>query len=165
MPWTSPSTRASGYLVTAANWNELVNNMLFLNVVNYTEFTSDVATTATTVGGASQVVTSGAISYENVPHLIEFYCPVLVTGATGGSNIILRDGSTVLGTIGRCGASTTQIVKCERRLTPTAASHTYNIAAWHNSAGTDTYNAGTGGTAGDSTTDLPGFIRITRLPT
>lgn len=165
MPWTSPSTRASGYLVTAANWNEIVNDLLYLVPVNYTEYTADVAITATSVGTATQIVSSGAISYENVPHKIEFYCPVVVTGATGGTNIILRDGSTVLGTIARLGASTTAVVQAERRLTPTAASHTYNIAAWHNSAGTDTYNAGTGGTAGDATTDLPGFIRITRMPT
>jgi hypothetical protein len=165
VPWTSPSTRSSGHLVTAANWNELVNNLLFLKRVAYTEFTADVATTATTVAGATQIVSAGAVTYENVPHIIEFYCPVVVTGATGGSNIILRDGSTVLGTIARLGASTTAVVKAERIITPTAASHTYNIAAWHNSAGTDTYNAGTGGTAGDATTDLPGFIRVTRIPT
>ena len=28
--FTSPSTRSSGYKITAANWNELVNDLIYL---------------------------------------------------------------------------------------------------------------------------------------
>ena len=164
MPWSNPSTRSTGYLVTSTNWNELANDLAFLAEVGYTEFTSDVTISATSVGTANQVVSSGAITYENAPHMIEFYCPRYIP-ATGTTNIILRDGTTVLGTL--CVIVTGDNpgeLKLSRRLTPTAASHTYNVAAW-NSASTGTMKAGSGGAAGDATTFLPGYIRVTRLPT
>ena len=164
MPWSVPSTRSSGYTVTATNWNEYANNFAFLAEVAYVEFTADVTINATTVGTANQVVSAGAVTYENVPHLIEFYCPRYIP-ATGTTNVILRDGSTVLGTltVGVTGDNAGEY-KLSRRLTPTAASHTYNVAAWV-SASSGTMKAGTGGTAGDSTTFLPGYIRVVRIPT
>jgi len=163
--WSVPSTRSSGYTVTATNWNEIVNDLAFLAEVGYTEFTGDVTVNATTVGGANQIVSSGAITYQNAPHLIEFYCPQ-ATSAAVTSFLILRDGTTVLGTLARFAVSGTQgAVYAARRLTPTAASHTYNFAGWNGAAGSWTYQAGTGGAAGDATTDLPGFIRVTRIPT
>ena len=45
---------------------------------------------------------------------------------------------------------------------PSAGSHTFTIAAWHASAGTDTYNAGNGGAGGDAAADFPMFLRIAR---
>ena len=67
MAWSVPSTRSSGYTVTATNWNELVNDLAFLAEVGYTEYTSDVSITATTVGGANQVVSAGAITSKPSP--------------------------------------------------------------------------------------------------
>ena len=163
MPWTNPATRSSGYLVTAANWNELVNDLLFLARVNYTEFTADVSITATTVGTANQIVSSGAITYENVPHEIVFFMP-RYTAPAAVTHFILRDGSTVLGTLTDAVSSDNISGTYSRILTPTAASHTYNVAAWVGS-GTGTVKAGTGGTAGDGTTFLPGYIHVRRLPT
>lgn len=165
MPWTNPSTRATGYDVTAANWNEIVNDLKFLAEVAYVEFTSDVAVTATTVGTANQIVSAGAITLENVPHLIEFYCPQATQGAAQNF-LILRDSTTVLGTVSRFASGVTAApVYAVRRLTPSAASHTYNFAAWNSAAATWTYQAGSGGSAGDASADMPGFIRITRVPT
>jgi hypothetical protein len=165
MPWTDPSTRATAYSVTATDWNALVNNQLFLAQVAYVEFTADVNVTATTVGTANQIVSAGAITYEAVPHYIEFYSPRWTAPAQTG-NLILRDGTTVLGTLSQFVSSQNHPDPYVLRvLTPTAASHTYNVAAWLGGAGTGTMRAGTGGTAGDATTFLPGFIRITRIPT
>jgi len=169
MPWTNTTTRSAGFSVTAAVWNsEHVDNMNYFREVNYTAFTGDQTTSATTVGTATTIIATSpaSIAYENVPHLIEFYCPSFGYAANS-CNIIVKDSSTVLGTIGRTGASGTNFpLYCIWRVTPTAASHSYSIAAWLGGAGTATFNAGTGGTAGDSTTDVAGFIRITRaIPT
>jgi hypothetical protein len=153
-------------LITAAIWNaEHVDNMNFLKEVNYTEFTADVSVTATTVGTANQIVSSGAITYEAVPHLIECYI-VSYSSPAQATFFILRDGTTVIGTIGWVGASSGRWpVPLRRRLTPSAASHTYNIAAWLAGAATGTVEAGTGGTAGNDTAVLPGYIRIRKIPT
>ena len=165
MPWTDPSTHATNYKVTAADWNALVNNMLFLAEVAYNEFTSDVSVTATTVGAANQIVSAGAVTYEAVPHMIEFFAPRW-TAPAQLCNLILCDGSTVLGTLTQFIASQNHPDPyVSRRLTPTAASHTYNVKAWLGGSGTGTMKAGTGGTAGDGTSFLPGYIRVTRVPT
>lgn len=165
MPWSIPSTRSSGYTVTATNWNEIANDLAFMAEVAYVEFTSDVSITATTVGTANQIVSAGAITYEAVPHLIEFFSPRWTAPAQVG-NLILRDGTTVLGTLSQFVASQNHPDPyVARRLTPTAASHTYNVAAWLGGAGTGTMRAGTGGATGDATTFMPGFIRVTRIPT
>ncbi len=165
MPWSSPSTRSTGYLVTATNWNEYANNFLFLKEVAYTEFTSDVSVTATTAAGANQIVAAGSITYEAVPHLIQFWT-ARYSGPAQQTWLLLLDGSTILGTLANVQASDVEPgFSLERRLTPTAASHNYKIAAYLAGAGTGTFKAGSGGTAGDGTTYLPGFIRITRIPT
>lgn len=166
MPWTTATTRASGYTVTAAVWNaEHVDNMNYLQEVAYVAQNTDVTTSATTVGTAVQIVSAGAVTYEAVPHLIEFYCADFGFAANS-CNVILRDSTTVLGTIVHTGASdANQPLYGMVRLTPTAASHTYNIAAWLSGAGTATFNSGTGGAAGTGTEDYPIFIRITRVPT
>lgn len=165
MPWTTATTRATNFAVTAAVWNaEHVDNMNFLKEVNYTAYAGDVSITATTVGTANQVVSSGPITYEAVPHMLEFFCPLYVSPAQA-TNIIVRDSTTVIGTLARIQVSLNHPLYLAYRFTPTAASHTYNIAAWLGGAGTGTMNAGTGGAAGDSSTDLAGFIRVFRVPT
>jgi len=164
MPWVNPPTRSTGYLWTASNQNDIINDLLYLAQVNYTEFTADVSVTATTVGTANQIVSSGAITYEAVPHMIEFYSPRW-TAPAQAANLILRDGTTVLGTLSQFVSSQNHPDPYVMRiLTPTAASHTYNFAAWLGGAGTGTMRAGTGGAAGDATTFVPGFIRISRIP-
>jgi hypothetical protein len=165
VPYSTPATRSSGYGVTASNWNEYATNFAFLVQVAYVEFTADVSVSATTVGTANQIVSAGALTYEAVPHYIEFFSPRWTAPAQTG-NLILRDGTTVLGTLSQFVASQNHPDPYVLRvLTPTAASHTYNVAAWLGGAGTGTMRAGTGGAAGDATTFFPGFIRVTRIPT
>lgn len=165
--WTPPTFDdiATDELVTAAYLNQLGNSLRFLKQINMTEYTADVSVTATTVGTANQIVTSGAITYENVPHEIDFYCPAVLAGANQVF-VIVRDSTTVLGTLmRRSGNADTMEMRGTWHVTPSAASHTYNIAAWTSAAGAWTFNAGTGGTAGDAGTDLAGFIRVRRIPT
>lgn len=167
MAWTtSLPTRATAYDVLAADWNAVIGNLNFLAEIGYVEFTTAVSVTATTVGGANQVVSLGAITYLNAPVLIEFFSPRVSPGAAG-LNLDLRDGTTVLGTLTAWPASAnpggSTIVR--RRLTPTAGSHTYNVSAWNGSAATATINGGTGGSAGDSTTYFAGYLRATYIPT
>lgn len=165
MPWTNPATRSTGYLVTSTNWNELVNNSLFLAEVNYTSFTADVSITATTAATANQIVSSGAITYEAVPHMIYFWA-ARYTAPAQATTFLIRDGTTILGTLTQTVASQNQMpFPLEYRVTPTAASHTYNVAAYNAAASTGTVKAGSGGAAGDATTFVPGFIRIVRVPT
>ena len=162
MAYSNPSTRSTGYTVTATNWNEYANNFKHLLEVNYTAFNSDVTVTATTVGTANVIVAAGSITYENVPHWIEFFSPRWTAGAAA-TNLILLDGSTVLGTMSQFIASQNHpdpLVKT--RITPTAGSHNYKIAAWNASAATGTMRAGSGGTAGDASAFEPGYLWITR---
>jgi hypothetical protein len=165
--WTPPTFDdiATTDLVPAAYLNQLGNSLRFLKEVAYVQFTSDVNATATTVGTANQIVSAGAITYENVPHVIEFFCP-MVDLDTQTCFVIIRDSTTVLGTLAQLASATNfQPLHAAVRITPTAAAHTYNIAAWNTGASTTVFNAGTGGTAGDQTTHLAGFIRVTRIPT
>jgi hypothetical protein len=165
--WTPPTLNqiATTNLVTAAYLNQLGNSLRFLKEVAYAEQATDVSVTATTVGTANQIVSSGAVTYEAVPHLIEFYCSKITSG-TGGFNMIVRDGTTVLGLILQATASTNVNPGYARfRVTPTAASHTYNIAAWLAAAGTWTVESGSGGAAGTLTESFPISITVKRIPT
>jgi hypothetical protein len=167
MPWTATTTRASGFLVTAAVWNnEHVNNMQFLEEVNHTAFTSPVSITATTAATAQTVVSSGAITYEAVPHMIEFYTPAAQPPSVSGARITfeLYDSSTDITSLGyvQVPAAAAMLVATTIlfRVTPTAASHTYIVKAF-TSTGTSTVHAGAGGA-----NVLPaGFVRIVRVPT
>jgi len=165
MPWTHISTHATGYLYTAADLNNAWNNLTFMEEIGYVSFTSDVSITATTAGTANQVVSLGAITYENVPTLIEFQA-ARYTAPAQQTWVLLRDGTTILGTLTNIASNDNEGGLYRfHRLTPTAASHTYNIAMYLGGAATGTVKAGTGGAAGDGTTYMPGFIRATRLPT
>lgn len=156
---------STGETVTAAQLNAYGNNHRFLTRVGYQEQATDVSVTATTVGTANQIVSLGAITYSAVPHYIEFYCP-RIDQAAATSFLILRDGTTVLGTLARMAASQNEPGLYVRtpHFTPTAASHTYNVAGY-NASGTWTYNAGSGGAAGDATTDFQIWIAAWRVPT
>jgi hypothetical protein len=160
MAWTTATTRSSGFAVTAAVWNsEHVDNMNFLKQVNRTDFTADVSITTTAI---IDIVSSGAITYTNVPHIIEFSCPRIVCGASGALHIKLQDGATDLGIIFDPPINTTTTaVHVAVPITPSAASHTYKITGTNQSSQTSTVRAGAGGAA----TYMPGFIRIFRIPT
>lgn len=131
------------------------------NVLAYTEFTANVAINGTTEAAANLIVQSPARTYTAKPILIEFYGPLAAPGTTW-LRLTLWDGigggSVALGLLAHLQpASLLAPVHVARRLTPTAASHLYNVRG-HVDAGAGGVNAGGGG----SGLYVPGFIRISR---
>lgn len=125
----------------------------------YGEFTSSVTSSATTEGGAIQVATSGAITYDGSPVVVEFFAPS-VTHTAAGTNVYfdLFDSGSALGFMSRFGVPANGVpVYLRRRFTPSAISHTYKVNVFTDS-GTASVNAGPGG----ASQLMPGFIRITR---
>ena len=152
-------------LVTAAYLNKLGNSLRFLKEVAYTSWSSNVSVTATTEGTANSLASTGAITYENVPHLIEVFSPKCTPPASGVQMFVtLYDSTTVIGRFVTAEVNATGAIGLPfyvgHRLVPSAASHTYNVKA-HVISGTGTMAGGAGGSAAF----LPGFIRITRVPT
>jgi len=161
--WTSTTTRVSGNVITATIWNnELVNNMKHLEIVHYSEFVSDKTINTTTEGTAVSVIAGSSVTYEAVPHLFQFFAPSFDSNAAT-MHITLFDGSTAVGDLyqGAGSGNADALGACLRRLTPSAAAHTYNVKAWI-ASGSGTIHAGAGGTGG---TRVPGFLRVTREPT
>lgn len=128
---------------------------------DYAEFTSDKTTTATTAAGAATVIAGGAVTYDGATAVwVEFFAPYGINISGQLLNIELYDGASAVGTICSLGAAgvTDGPLVGRRRLTPSAASHTYTIKAWNSGAGTGTVKAGAGGAG----VLYPGYIRITK---
>lgn len=168
MAWTDPRTWVTGEMVTAAMMNQHVrDNLRWLEVLAYVEFQANVSVTATTAATAVTVVSSGALTYEAAPIEIEVYAPQVDSAAVLGADVrcSLWDSTTDLGQIGvpvqaPAAQITTAAFYVKRRLTPSAASHTYIWKAWR-SGGNGTIYGGAGG-AGVS---MPGFIQVRGIPT
>ena len=162
MPWTSTTTRATGYKVTAAVWNaEHVDNMTFLERVDFAQITSNVSITATTEGTAQTIITLGAQTLEAVPHRLEFFAARMLAGVAA-MRITVFDGSTSQGLLLSMDANALAYGTNTYKWTPTAASHTMSIRAWNGAAATGTISAGTGGTG---VTFLPATLALYREPT
>lgn len=170
MAWSTPRTWSNGEIVNQTMLNtDVRDNMRELwHEVAYVEFTSTVTATAGTHTEASplDIVSSGAITYEANPIIVEFYVGTASfagNGTTDSSGISLWDGSTDLGRM-FAEVSTMQTsfegpLNLFRRLTPTAASHTYKFRIWAtsiSSAASGKVAAGAGGTG----TLMPGYIRV-----
>lgn len=161
MAWTTTTTRATGYTVTAAVWNaEHVDNLQHLEEVAYAEITSDVSVTATSEASPTDVVSSGALTYEAVPHIIEWVCSGVAPGSGNQTIISLWDGTTQINRIAEH-ADSICASRATIRLTPTAASHTYRIRA-HRVTGNGTIRAGAAAAGADNS---PAFIRIYKVIT
>jgi hypothetical protein len=134
--------------------------------LDYVEITSPVSVTATTEGTANTCVTGSAVTYDgSTVVMIEVYTPNLRTDTTTAVRniaVALYDGSSSIGFLGFMedngvdGPANATLMR--RRLTPSAASHTYSARAWVN-AGTGTFGAGAGG----SGAYMPAYIRITKV--
>jgi hypothetical protein len=133
--------------------------------LDYVQITSAVSLTATTEGTAHTCITGTSQAYEAVPTLIEVSSPHIGTPADAAGRaviVLLYDGATLLGRIGTfitpVAAETRFAFRGAYRLTPTAATHQYIIKAYV-TGGTGSFAAGAGG----SGTNLPAFLRITRV--
>lgn len=130
---------------------------------DYVEFTSPVSITATTEATANTVVTANAVSYDGSQIvLIEFQCTYTQPSGTNALQFVLYDGSSSIGLIGfsapSAGSTGFPPQRMARRLTPSAAAHTYSIRAL-TGGGTAVVGAGAGG----SGAYMPGFIRQTKV--
>lgn len=136
--------------------------------INYTAITSNANVTDTSEATATALISPGAITFDGTAVLVHFFCPAILTdtaAATDTVTVTLFEGSTQ---ITRLGVAKTEVVAAPNltaasyfyRFTPTAASHTYKVCAFANSAtGTPTLTAGNGGTNGYS----PAFVRFTKV--
>jgi len=134
--------------------------------LDYVEITSSVNASATTEATANTVVTGSAVTYDgSTAVIIEFFSATVSSAVVTGAavQVWLYDGSGSIGEIAFVSQSATNgavygAVLARRRLTPSAAAHTYSIRA-SNINGTGVVGAGTGG----SGTISPAYIRITRV--
>ena len=132
---------------------------------SYIEFTSAVSITATTEGTANTVVTSDAVTYDGSTAILIDFFSYTAGPPSGGNNTLqlwLYDGASSIGTLGQinitnAAAANLKSLRLARRLTPSAASHTYSVRGSVNT-GTGTVYAGAGGTGNA----VPGYIRITK---
>lgn len=134
--------------------------------LDYVEKTTNSSITATTEGTADTIVTGASVAYDGATEiLVEFqaYSARPDSGAAGRNlDIILTDGGTSLGIIAELttpAAAAMQFpLRAARKLTPSAASHTYDIRAFVN-VGTGIVYSGAGGAGAG----MPMFMRITRV--
>lgn len=139
-------------------------------VVDYNEITTgDVSITATTEGTAQTVVSGAGFTADGTSqYLVEFYAPgARPTVGVGNASLvlILAEGATSLGLWGivldpstAAAADFRLPLRLSRRLTPSAAAHTYTCKAYV-STGTGVVQNGAGGTGNK----MPAYIMVTRL--
>lgn len=132
---------------------------------DYVEKTSDTSITNTTEGAADTIVTGSAVTYDgSTVVLIEFFCARINPDTAAAGRyvwVVLYDGASSIGQWGLiqtpAAASFAVPIRLARRITPSAAAHTYSVRAFVG-AGTATAFAGAGGNGAT----MPAFIRITK---
>jgi hypothetical protein len=134
------------------------------NEVFYNQITAPLTVTAVAANASQLLIAGSPIVYDGRPVIVELSTPALLTPnvAGGAVTINLIDASTDLGYLGQAQASNPSIlagVTFRRRLTPTAGTHTYQLAAWRTAgAANATVYAGPGGVDQYP----PAFMRIVR---
>lgn len=133
--------------------------------VDYVQATANVNVTATTEGTANTIVTGSAVTYDGLTSImVEFFSVGVTPTATANAylQLWLYDDAASIGEIAfvQTPAAAASYVPCvgHRRLTPSAAAHTYSIRG-SVSGGTGVVSAGAGGIGAVH----PMFIRITRV--
>jgi hypothetical protein len=133
--------------------------------MDYVEITSAASITATAEASANTVVTASAITFDgSTAVIIEFFSDAGAVQGTASAFLTgyLYDGSSSIGILWqlRTVANTSHVapIFVRRRITPSAAAHTYSIRATTTS-GTSTVNAGAAGTGNHQ----PAYIRITKV--
>lgn len=131
----------------------------------HTDFTSNASITATSEATATTIVTASAVTFDgSTACMIYFFSPLVeATTQTWNMRIVLYDGSSSIGYwsqakfAGGSGEGENGVY-LGRRLTPSAAAHTYSARAYMVSGTSGTVYGGTGGAANF----MPGYIRIER---
>lgn len=130
----------------------------------YNTATSNTNITATTEATANTIVTASAVTFDGATDVyVEFEAPLMSPAATVNQDItlVLYDGSSSIGKIANitnpATASMGAPVFRSRKLTPSAAAHTYSIRGYV-SSGTGVVYGGAGGVGAFT----PAILRITR---
>ena len=108
-----------------------------------------------TPASPNDLISTGNMTYDGTPVLIEFFAPYAIApGSSGGGalNIQLWDGGTLVGIFGYMYGPVTAPVFLQHRLTPTPGSHNYRIRAW----------CGTNGASFGGDNNIPMSLRITK---
>lgn len=132
--------------------------------IAYAEFTSSVTVSGTSTATANDVVSAGAIVFDGVTRVrFEFFAPAVSTAVTNLARVVicLFDSTTCLADLSQVGQGDgTRAVETslylQRFLTPSAASHTYNIKAYRTVA-----NATVGAGASGDDVFCAGYLRLT----
>lgn len=134
--------------------------------LDYVEITANATTNQTVEASATTLITGSAVTYDGATTvLIEFFTQRGDPSAlAAGGQLVLNlyeDGTDIgrIAQVGTNGAGMGNAIRCARRRTPSAGSHTYSIRGWVSAAGTAAVQAGAGGAA----TTMPAFIRVTRV--
>jgi hypothetical protein len=126
----------------------------------YVQYTAAVTVASVTSTSPTLVVSSGALTYEAVPHEIEFFSPWVQVNPSDVVYFSLWDDTTdmgLLGIHGSTGTTDTSPAYFTRKLFPTAGSHTYKVMVYASAnAGSHIVGAGAGGV----NVTLPGYIRV-----
>jgi len=133
---------------------------------SYVEDTDGLSVTATSEATANTLVTAAEVTFDgSTVVVIEFFVPYSTPASDAAARSLsywLYDGASSIGRMAvqvtPAAATDYKSVYAQRRLTPSAAAHTYSIRC-SVSAGTGTITSGVGG----SGAQVPAFIRITKV--
>lgn len=138
--------------------------------LSYVEFTAPVSITGNSEAAATTVVTAASIVLDgSTAIVIDVFARAWEADASAATNLInatLYDdtggGAASIGILAQkravAAASNLEPVRLTRRLTPSAATHTFSWRCFVTNTTTGSVSAGVGGAAAA----MPGFIRITR---
>lgn len=137
-------------------------------VLDYAQVTAGLTVTATTDATADTFITGNPVAYDGATViLVQFYTSLAQIAIATAQNIVMNlyDGATDLGrigniqTVGNANAAGGTVYGA-RRLTPSAATHTYSIRSWKTTGGA---TASLAALAGGVATTMPAFLLITKI--
>ena len=133
--------------------------------ITYNTITANVNVVGTNSGTATSIISSTSKTYDGTQVVLEFYAAAVATASVSAStfNIGLYESGTLIALIGQlitpAAGSMTAPVLLRYLFTPSAATHSYTVAAWVSST-TGTPHVAAGSGTGGAT--APAHLRITK---
>ena len=135
--------------------------------LGYSQITSDVNVVSTTAGAGTEIIAPLTVVCDGGPVLVEFFTPEVRTPSVSSQMIrasLYQDGAEHTRYWGtkRTVAAVVDLapMQLQRRLTPTAGSHTFGVKAFVDStSGTPSVAAGDGTSAAHA----PAFLRVSKI--